>query len=52
MQQELIQKQEEELNESVPVCGGNLYTPVIDQANYIDEVHYTIGGKRYIEHAD
>ena len=36
----------------IPVCGANLSSPVIDTANYIGEVHYKIGYRLYIEHAD
>ena len=36
----------------IPVCGGNLETPVIDIASYINEIHYRIGEKLYIENAD
>ena len=36
----------------VPVCGGNLSSPVVDTVNYIGEVHYKIGTKLYIENAD
>jgi hypothetical protein len=44
---------EDEYEESgIPVCGANLSTPVVDQANYIDEIHYRIGNKLYIENAD
>ena len=38
--------------EGVPVCDGNLSSPVVDQANYIKEIHYRIGGRQYIENAD
>lgn len=38
--------------DGIPVCGGNLESPVIDIAPYIDEIHYRIGGKLYIENAD
>ena len=54
----LIEKQEEEQQEGeaqmqgIPVCGANLSSPVVDQANYIDEIHYKIGDKVYIENAD
>ncbi len=50
----IIQKEqaEEVCAEGIPVCGGNLETPVIDTARYIDEVHYTIGSRLYIENAD
>ena len=36
----------------VPVCGANLSSPVYDRANFIEEVHYKIGTKLYIENAD
>jgi hypothetical protein len=45
----LVEKEE---IEGVPVCGGNLSTPVTDTVRYIDEVHYTIGNRLYIENAD
>ena len=38
--------------QGIPVCGANLSSPVVDQANYIDEIHYRIGNKVYIENAD
>jgi hypothetical protein len=38
--------------EGVPVCGANLSSPVIDTAYYIDEVHYNVGNRMYIENAD
>jgi hypothetical protein len=43
---------EEEECEGLPVCGANLSTPVIDQANYIQEIHYRVGSRLYIENAD
>ena len=46
------QEQQSQLQPGVPVCGANLSTPVVDQANYIDEIHYKIGDKVYIENAD
>jgi hypothetical protein len=54
----LLEKGEEEEQEresqelGIPVCGANLSTPIVDQANYIDEIHYRIGNKLYIENAD
>jgi hypothetical protein len=36
----------------IPICGGNLSTPVLDQAYYIGEIHYRIGARLYIENAD
>jgi hypothetical protein len=38
--------------EGVPVCGANLVSPVTDTANFIGELHYKIGTRLYIEHAD
>jgi hypothetical protein len=46
------QEQQSQLQPGVPVCGANLSTPVVDQANYIYEIHYKIGDKEYIENAD
>jgi len=43
---------EEEECEGLPVCGANLSSPVIDQANYIREIHYKVGSRLYIENAD
>ena len=51
----LIQRLEnkgEQETEGVPVCGGNLSSPVVDTVNYIGEVHYKIGTRLYIENAD
>ena len=36
----------------IPVCGANLTSPVVDTAYYIDEIHYKIGNRLYIENAD
>jgi hypothetical protein len=47
----LVEKHEEEI-EGVPVCGANFASPVVDTAYYIDEVHYKIGDRTYIENAD
>jgi hypothetical protein len=38
--------------EGVPVCGANFVSPMTDTANFIDEIHYKIGTRLYIEHAD
>jgi hypothetical protein len=46
------EEQKEEEEQGIPVCGANLSSPVVDQANYIDEIHYRIGNKLYIENAD
>ena len=45
-------EQQSQLEQGIPVCGANLSSPVVDQANYIDEIHYKIGNKVYIENAD
>jgi hypothetical protein len=53
--QQVKEKEEEEKVEDimgVPVCGGNLSSPVVDTVNYIGEVHYKIGTRLYIENAD
>jgi hypothetical protein len=52
IQQVEKEKEEEEEMGGVPVCSANLSSPVIDTANYIGEVHYKIGNRLYIEHAD
>jgi hypothetical protein len=44
--------EEEEREEGVPVCGANLSSPVVDTAYYIDEIHYKVGNRMYIENAD
>ena len=43
----VIEKEEEEQQEEneaqiqgIPVCGANLSSPVVDQAYYIEEIHY------------
>ena len=46
------EQEEEEEQQGIPVCGANLSSPVVDQANYIDEIHYKIGNRLYIENAD
>jgi hypothetical protein len=54
----LIEEQEEEekeetvLVEGVPVCDANLSSPVVDTVYYIDQIHYKIGNRLYIENAD
>jgi hypothetical protein len=48
----LIEKEEEESVRGVPICGANLSTPVVDKAYYINEVHFKIGDRLYIENAD
>jgi hypothetical protein len=46
------QQQSQLAEQGIPICGANLSSPVVDQANYIDEIHYRIGNKMYIENAD
>ena len=50
--EEQEQEQQSQLEPGIPVCGANLSSPVVDQANYIYEIHYKIGNKVYIENAD
>ena len=50
--QELEKEEEKQETEGVPVCGGNLSTPVTDTANYIEQIHYKMGIRLYIENAD
>jgi hypothetical protein len=50
--QQIEESGEEDGVEGVPVCGANLVSPVTDTANFIGEVHYKIGTRLYIEHAD
>jgi hypothetical protein len=45
-------EQQSQLEQGIPICGANLSSPVVDQANYIDEIHYRIGNRVYIENAD
>jgi hypothetical protein len=49
----LIENEDQELHtEGVPVCSANLTSPVMDTAYYIQEIHYKIGNRLYIENAD
>ena len=47
----ILENEELEQKAGVPICGGNLSTPVIDTSNFIHEIHYQIGNKLYIENA-
>jgi hypothetical protein len=51
-EQNEIDEKEESSILGVPVCGANFSTPVLDQAYYIGEIRYKIGGRLYIENAD
>jgi hypothetical protein len=44
-----IEQQQEE--EGVPVCGANLSSPIVDKAQYIDQIHFIIQNRMYIENA-
>jgi hypothetical protein len=44
--------EEDVLVEGIPVCGANLVSPVTDTAYFIEQVHYKIGTRLYIENAD
>ena len=46
------EEEEEQEVEGVPVCGANLVSPVTDIAYFIEQVHYKIGTRLYIENAD
>ena len=48
----LEELKESEKIEGIPVCGANLSSPVMDTAYYIEEIHYKIGNRLYIENAD
>jgi hypothetical protein len=47
----IIATEEEEMF-GVAVCGSNLSTPVVDRSAYINEIHYKVGNRLYIENAD
>jgi hypothetical protein len=47
------QEQQGEFTDTgVPICGGNFETPVVDNSTYVQEIHYKIGDRLYIENAD
>jgi hypothetical protein len=48
MSQELVRDEE---IEGVPVCAANYSSPVVEQGNFIEEISYTIGNRKYIENA-
>jgi hypothetical protein len=50
--QQLEEEEEEQEVKEVPVCGANLVSPVTDTAYFIEQVHYKIGTRLYIENAD
>jgi hypothetical protein len=48
----LLEDDDPEEEAGIPICGGNLSTPVTDTSNYVYEIHYQIGSRLYIENAD
>ena len=48
----ILTEEQEELSEGIPVCDASVSTPVVDTARYIDEIHYKIGDRTYVENAD
>jgi hypothetical protein len=46
------QGQEEELFEGIAICDISLSTSVVDRSAYINEIHYKVGNRLYIENAD
>jgi hypothetical protein len=52
IQQVEEQGEEDVVVEGVPVYGANLVSPVTDTAYFIEQVHYKIGTRLYIENAD
>ena len=42
---------EEEVIEGIPVCSTNYSSPVVEQSNFIDEISYKIGNRKYVENA-
>jgi hypothetical protein len=47
-----LERKDKVIPAGIPVCGGNLQSPVVDMAAFINEVRYNIGGRVYIENAD
>jgi hypothetical protein len=52
IEKEVIQDKIEEVGKGLLICGANVSFPVMDAAYYIDQLHYKIGNKLYIENAD
>ena len=48
----ILVEEQKEKEEGVLVCGTNLSSPVVDKAYYIEQIHYRIGNRMYIENAD
>ena len=49
--QTVLIEEEEEVEEGIPVCGANYSSPVVEQASFIEEIHYKIGNRKYVENA-
>jgi hypothetical protein len=47
-----LEENEQEAIEGIPVCGANFVSPVTHTTNFIEEIHYKIGTRLYIENAD
>jgi hypothetical protein len=54
MKTKLELESERELVEidGVPICGSNFTSPITNRSQFLNEVHYRIGDKLYIENAD
>jgi hypothetical protein len=48
----ILVEEQKENEEGVPVCGANLSFPVVDKTYDIDQIHYRMGNRMYIENAD
>jgi hypothetical protein len=48
----ILVEEQIEKEDGVPVCGANLSSPVVNKAYYIDQIHFVIGNRMYIENAD
>ena len=48
----IVTEKEQEMIEGIPVCAATLSTPVVDTSVYINEIHYKVGNRLYIENAD
>jgi hypothetical protein len=46
------QEEEEELFNEIAICDTSLSSPVVDRSAYINEIHYKVGSRLYIENAD
>lgn len=51
MESQTVLIEVEEVEEGVPVCGANYSSPVVEQDRFIEEIHYKIGNRKYVENA-